>query len=351
MKHTSRYAHGGAEGRERRARWRAQLVEEIIDPQRPIIDAHHHLWLRPNDDRYFLDEFLADATTGHNIVASVFVECGQMYRQDVDPLLAPIGEVEFANGIAAMSASGQFGSTRVAAAIVGTADLTVGTDVARILDLQMQASPRYRGIRLTTKWDADDDLNTGRYVIPRGIMADADFRAGFAMLEPRRLSFDAMIYQTQLGELADLARAFPGTPIVLNHIGGLLAFTRTYVARKDEAIAQWRSGIAELARCPNVMVKLGGLGMSYFAHGYDQRATPATSTELAAGWGPCFEHCIEHFGADRCMFESNFPPDRDTVGYAVLWNVFKRVASRYSEAERHALFFGTAQRAYRMTAA
>ncbi len=351
MKHTSRYAHGGTEERERRAQWRAQLVEEILDPQRPIVDAHHHLWLRPNDDRYFLDEFLADAGCGHNIVASVFVECGQMYRRGADPLMAPIGEVEFVNGIAAMSASGQFGSTRVAAAIVGTADLTAGAEVARILDAQIQASPRYRGIRLTTKWDADEDLNTGRYVIPPGIMKDADFRAGFATLEPRNLSFDAMIYQTQLGELADLARTFPQTTIVLNHIGGMLAFTKTYLARKEEAIAQWRSGIAELARCPNVVIKLGGLGMSYFAHGYDQRATPATSEELAAGWGPYFHHCIEQFGATRCMFESNFPPDRDSVGYAVVWNMFKRIASRYSETQKHALFYGTAEKAYRMTIA
>lgn len=349
MKHTSIYAHGGAEERARRTRWREQLVEPVLDPQRPIIDAHHHLWLRPNDDRYFLDEFLADANTGHNIVASVFVECGQMYRQGVEPLMAPVGEVEFVNGIAAMSASGQFGRPRVAAAIVGTADLTVGAGVARILDAQMQASTRYRGIRLTTKWDADDDLNTGRYLVPPGLMNDPDFRAGFAMLGPRNLSFDAMIYQTQLSELADLARAFPETTIVLNHIGGMLAFTKAYVARKDAAIAQWRAGMAELAKCPNVVVKLGGLGMSYFAHGYDRRATPATSEELAAGWGPFFDHCIEHFGATRCMFESNFPPDRDSVGYAVVWNMFKRVASRYSESEKHALFFGTAEQAYRMT--
>lgn len=347
MRHTSRYAHGGAQARDERAQWRARVREDIIDPDRPIIDAHHHLWNRP-DDRYFLDEFLADARSGHNIVASVFVECGQMYRKGAEPLMAPIGEVEFVNGIAAMAASGNFGSTLVAAGIVGTADLSVGAEVARILDAQMQASPRYRGIRLTTKWDADDELNTGRYLVPRGIMADADFRAGFAMLGPRKLSFDAMIYHPQLGELADLARAFPETTIVLNHIGGMLAFTQTYVARKDEAIAQWRAGMTALAKCPNVVVKLGGLGMSYFAHGFDQRDRPATSDELASGWGPYFEHCIDAFGPTRCMFESNFPPDRDSVSYPVIWNMFKRVAARYSQDEQHALFFGTAASAYRL---
>lgn len=347
MKHTSRYAHGGTEERERRSQWRAQLREDIIEPERPIIDAHHHLWNRP-DDRYFLDDFLADARTGHNVVASVFVECGQMYRKGVEPLMAPIGEVELVNGIAAMAASGNFGNILVAAGIVGTADLTVGPDVARILDAQIQASPRYRGIRLTTKWDADEDLNTGRYLIPPGIMKDADFRAGFAMLGPRKLSFDAMIYQTQILELADLARAFPDTTIVLNHIGGMLAFTKTYLARKDAAIEQWRSGMTALGKCPNVVVKLGGLGMSYFAHGFDQRVKPATSAELAAGWGPYFEHCIDAFGPARCMFESNFPPDRDSVSYPVIWNVFKRVAARYTSEEKHALFYATAKSAYRL---
>jgi len=344
LRHTSRF---GAEERERRAQWRAKLREDIIEPELAIIDAHHHLWNRP-DDRYFIEDFLADAQTGHNIVATVFVECGQMYRQGVEPLLAPIGEVEFVNGIAAMSASGSFGTIRVAAGIVGTADLSVGADVARILDMQIQASSRYRGIRLTTKWDADDDLNTGRYLIPPGIMQDEQFRVGFAMLGPRKLSFDAMIYHTQLRELADLARAFPDTTIVLNHIGGMLAFTKTYLPRKDEAIAQWRAGITELAKCANVVVKLGGLGMSYFAHGFDQHDTPATSEALAAGWGPYFKHCIDQFGPTRCMFESNFPPDRDSVSYPVIWNVFKRVAARYTKEEKQALFYGTAASAYRL---
>jgi predicted TIM-barrel fold metal-dependent hydrolase len=344
MKHTSRY---GAEERDRRTQWRARLREDIIEPGLPIIDAHHHLWARPGD-RYFLDDFLADAQTGHNIVASVFVECGQMYRKGAEPLMAPIGEVEFVNGIAAMAASGNYGSIQVAAGIVGTADLSVGPEVARILDAQIQASPRYRGIRLTTKWDADDDLNTGRYLIPPGIMRDADFRAGFAMLGPRKLSFDAMIYHTQLLELADLARAFPDTTIVLNHIGGLLAFTKTYLSRKDETIAQWRSGITALAQCRNVVVKLGGLGMSYFALGFDQRAEPATSAELASGWSPFLLHCIDSFGPARCMFESNFPPDRDSVSYPVIWNVFKRIAARYTPEEKHALFHGTAATAYRL---
>lgn len=347
IKPTSRFAHGGAEERERRIQWRALHREDVIEPQMPIVDAHHHLWARP-DDRYFLDDFLADAQSGHNIVASVFVECGQFYRKGAPALMAPIGEVEFANGIAAMAASGHYGNALVAAGIVGTADLTVGPEVAQILDAQIAASCRFRGIRLTTKWDADEDLNTGRYIVPPGLMRDADFRAGFALLAPRKLSFDAMIYHTQIPELADLARAFPETTLVLNHIGGLLAHTRTYASRKDETVAQWRASMNELAQCPNVVVKLGGLGMSYLALGFDQWLKPASSETLAAAWGPYFAHCIDAFGPNRCMFESNFPPDRDSVSYPVIWNVFKRMAMRYTPDEKHALFYRTAAQAYRL---
>jgi len=345
---TSRFAHAGAEERERRAQWRALTREDPLEPDLPIIDAHHHLWARPND-RYFIDEFLAEARSGHNIRASVFVECGSFYRASGPALMRPLGEVEFANGIAAMAASGVFGDTRVAAGIVGTADLTLGAEVAQLLDAQIAAAGgRFKGIRLTTKWDADEALNTGRYIVPRGLMQDPDFRAGFTTLAARKLSFDAMIYHPQTLELAELARAFPDTSIVLNHIGGLLAYTRTYAARKDEAIADWRRMTAELARCPNVYVKLGGLGMSYLALGLDRLERPASSEQLGEAWGPLFQHCIDTFGPQRCMFESNFPPDRDTVSYPVLWNAMKRVAARYSADEKRWLFFATAAKAYRL---
>ena len=197
-------------------------------------------------------------------------------------------------------------------------------------------------------WDADDALNTTRYVNSRDLMQDKDFRAGFAMLGPRKLSFDAMIYHPQILALADLARAFPDTTIILNHIGGLLAWTRTYLARKDEHIANWRSSMAELAKCPNVYVKLGGLGMPYLGLGFETHAKPATSAQLAESWGPLFKHCIDQFGPNRCMFESNFPPDRDSVSYPVIWNAFKRIAAAYSADEKRALFHGAAAKAYRL---
>jgi L-fuconolactonase len=332
-----------------RARWRSLHREEIVDPDLPIIDPHHHLWVRPGS-RYLLDEYLADVHTGHNVKASVFVDCGSFYRKTGPELMAPVGEVEFANGIAAMAASGLFGNTLVCAGIVSSADISIGSEVACVLDAQIAAGGgRFRGIRVTTKWDADEALNTGRYIVPRDLMQHRQFRAGFATLAPRSLSFDAMIYHPQIPELADLARAFPDTTIVLNHIAGLIAYTRAYVSRKDEAIAQWRTSITELAKCPNVFVKLGGLGMPYLGLGFDKLEVPASSEQLAAAWGPLFVHCIETFGPARCMFESNFPPDNGSVDYPIIWNTFKRIAAHYSADDKRALFHDTAAKVYRLS--
>jgi L-fuconolactonase len=331
-----------------RPEWLALHREAVLEPELAIIDPHHHLWVRPGN-RYLAGDFRADAERGHDIRASVFVECGSFYRKSGPALMAPVGEVEFANGVAAMAASGTFGKTLICAGIVGGADLRAGAEVARVLDAHMAASPeRFRGIRFSTKWDADEALNVTRYMPPPGFMKESAFRAGLAQLAPRKLSFDAMIYHPQLLELADVARAFPDTTIVLNHIGGLIAHTRTYLARKDEAIARWRSSMAELAKCPNVFVKLGGLGMGYLGLGLDRLDKPAPSEQVASAWGPFFEHCIETFGPARCMFESNYPPDGGTSDYPVIWNAFKRIAARYSADEKRALFYGTAAKAYRL---
>lgn len=326
---------------------RTAAHEQILEPDLPIVDAHQHLWTR-GGTRYLIDEFLDEAGSGHNIRASVFVECGSFYRKGSSALMAPLGEVEFANGIAAMAASGAYGDTLVAAGIVGSADLRAGADVGQLLDAQKAASGRFRGIRFITKWDPDEELNTARYKPPRGLMQDARWREGFAQLGARNLSFDTMVYHPQLLELADLARAFPDTTIIVNHVGGLVAHTRTYASKKDAAIAQWRSDMAELAKCPNVYVKLGGLGMGYLGLGLDQLDTEPSSERLAQAWGPFLEHCIETFGPGRSMFESNFPPDRETASYATVWNAFKRVAARYSAEEKHMLFYGTAVKAYRL---
>ena len=329
--------------------WRALRREEVLEPERPIIDAHHHLWER-NGHAYLFKQYQADASSSHNIRASVYIECGAYYRATGPEMMSRLGEVEYANGIAAMAAAQLPGSPQICAAIVGTADLTYGAEISRLLDAQQaSAAERFRGIRLITKWDHDQALNNGRYVLPQGLLTDKDFRAGFAQLESRNLSFDAMIYHPQLSELTDLARTFPGTTIILNHIGGLLAYTRTYKEQSQQATSHWKAAMLELSTCPNVLVKLGGLGMPYLGFGLDKLAIPASSEQLAQAWGPLFRFCIDTFGPDRCMFESNFPPDRESVDFPVLWNAFKRIASEYSDQEKHALFFSSAARAYRLT--
>ena len=329
--------------------WLALHREDILEPDLPIIDPHHHLWAREDRNRYLIDDFRRDAERGHDIRASVFVECGSFYRKGGPELMRPLGEVEFANGVGAMAASGTYGKTLICAGIVGGADLRAGAEIGRLLDAQMAAAPeRFKGIRFSTKWDADEELNTGRYKMSRGYMEDRKFREGLAQLTPRRLSFDAMIYHPQIPELASLSRAFPDLPIVLNHIGGLIAHTRSYIARKDEAIAQWRSNMTELATCPNVHVKLGGLGMSYLCLGLDTLEEPAPSERVAEAWRPFYEHCIEKFGASRCMFESNYPPDGASADYPIIWNAFKRIAANYSPDEKRALFYGTAAKVYRI---
>ena len=322
------------------------MIEEAIDPDLPICDPHHHLWDGPGErGRYLLDEFLEDAGAGHKIVKTVFVECGAMYRKDGPQEMRPVGETEFAQGMAAQSASGQYGKTAVAAGIVGFADLTLGANVAPVIEAHLAASKnRFRGIRQSCTWDSDRailSMSKGK-----GMMMDTKFREGFACLQKYGLSFDAWQYYTQLAELADLAIAFPDTAIIVNHTGGLLGIGR-YAGKRQEVFQEWRRSMTELAACPNVVVKLGGLGMPRCGFGWHEKAKP-TSTELAEAMTPYFRFCIEIFGAERCMFESDFPVDKVSYSYTVLWNAFKRICENFSPKERAALFHHTAARAYRL---
>jgi L-fuconolactonase len=330
--------------------WLGRRREPIIDPDLPIVDPHHHLWDRGH--RYLLNELLADTGSGHNIRSSVFLQCDSMYRAEGDPAMKPVGETEFVNGIAAMSASGIYGPSRICAGIVGFADLQLDPEVVdRVLDAHLRtAGERFKGVRYCSVWDEDPAISTVPIFIPKGLLLDGKFRAGFARLAPRGLSFDAWLYHTQIGELMDLARAFPDTTIVLNHIGGPIAIGR-YAARQQEVLRDWRTAITNLAKMPNVAVKLGGMGMHVMGFGFDEHdkyPTPAPSEELAAAWRPYVEHCIGAFGVDRAMFESNFPVDKRTCSFHVLWNAFKRIAAGYSPGEKTALFSGTARRFYRL---
>jgi L-fuconolactonase len=325
--------------------WLAKRQEEILEPDLPIIDAHHHLWDRGS--RYLFEDVLKDISTGHNILATVFLQCDSMYPAGGDPLMAPLGETEFVNGIAAMSASGLYGPARICAGIVGFADLTKGARIEPLLEAHLRTSWRFRGIRHCSVWDGDATIKSTPMDFPEALLMDAQFREGFALLARHKLSFDSWIYHTQIPELADLARNYPDTIIVLDHIGAPLAIG-VYAGKRDEVFAHWRKNIHELAACPNAYVKLGGVGMHVFAFHFEDRDVPPSSVELADVWRPYFETCIEAFGPERCMFESNFPVDKRSCSYLVLWNAFKRLAQGYSASEKAAVFSETARNVYRL---
>jgi predicted TIM-barrel fold metal-dependent hydrolase len=273
-----------------------------------------------------------------------------MYRADGDRAFAPVGETEFVNGIAAMSASDRYGPARVCAGIVGFANLRAGAVVEKVLEAHVAAAPqRFRGIRQSTVWDSDASIKSVPMELPKALMMESGFREGFSRLARFGLSFDAWLYHPQIPELADLARAFSETTVVLDHIGAPLGIG-VYAGKRDEVFSDWRRNIAELARRPNAAVKLGGLGMHVFGFGFDRAPEPVPSAQLAEAWRPYVETCIEAFGVDRCMFESNFPVDKRSCSYAVLWNAFKRIAARYSAQEKASLFHDTAVRTYRLVA-
>jgi predicted TIM-barrel fold metal-dependent hydrolase len=327
--------------------WLAQRREEIIDPQRPIVDPHHHLWDR-GGQRYLIEEMTDDIASGHNIVATVYVDCRSMYRATGPEAFRPVGEVEFANGIAAMSASGGYGKAAICAGIVSHVNLLLGDDARPVLEAEIAAgNGRFRGIRHSSAWDADPEV-AGMYATrPKGLLLDPAFRRGFACLAPLGLSFDAWLFHPQIGELIDLAGAFPNTRIVLDHCGGPAGIGR-YAGRRDEIFQVWKASITETAKCPNVTVKLGGLAMRLLGYDFHERPMPPSSAEVAAAWRPYIETCIEAFGPERGMFESNFPPDKGQCSYQVIFNAFKRIAAQYSEPEKAALFSKTASDFYQL---
>jgi predicted TIM-barrel fold metal-dependent hydrolase len=295
-----------------------------------------------------LDEILEDVNAGHNVVSTVFIECGAMLKADTPEPLRPIGETEFVNGIAAMSASGLYGPARIAAGIIGTADLSLGDSVAAVLDAQIAAGGgRFRGVRRAAAWNADPAAPAHRTNPGPGLFLREEFRAGFAHLAPRQLSFEAWCYHPQIPEVTSLARAFPDTTIVLNHFGGPIG-VGSYAGKANEIFAQWRNSISELATCPNVVAKLGGINMEVNGFGWHERPRPPSSAELAEATRRYYEFTIEKFGVDRSLFESNFPVDKVSCSYTVLWNSFKRLTSSYSPTEKAKLFHDTAARVYRL---
>lgn len=341
--------------------------EAILEPDLPIIDPHHHLWDRTaraaspepagHDfervirmvPKYLLEELLADLKSGHNLLGTVYMECGAMYRADGPAAFKPVGETEFVNGFAAMTASGLYGPVRVNAGIVGHVDLNIGAQAREVLQAHIAAGGgRFRGIRHAGAYDPDPAVLGPLAHRPEGVYRTKEFREGFAQLAPLGMSFDAWILEPQLGDVIDLARSFPDTQIILDHVGTPLGLG-VYKGKREERFGVWRDNIRELARSPNVAVKVGGLAMAFPGFASFLADPPASSEQLAAEWKPYVETCIEAFGANRCMFESNFPVDRGGCTYDVLWNAFKVVSKGYSASERADLFAGTARRIYKLS--
>jgi L-fuconolactonase len=322
--------------------------EPILEPEIPIVDAGHHLFVR-SGIRYLLDDYLDDVRAGHRIVASVYIETNSFARPDGPELMRSLGEIEFANGMGAMSASRVFGDHRICAGIVGHADLRVGDEIAAYLDRAMQLAPeRFRGIRQAANHHPSDAPY--RYMPsrpPGGLLLDPAFRAGFRHLATRGLSFDAGVFHHQLPELADLADAFQETAIIVNHCGLAVGMEMDAQGR-TEVFVEWRDAMRQIARRPNVLCKVGGLGLPFWGFGFENRADPVGYAELAATWGPYVQTAIEIFGPDRCMMESDYPVESLSCGFVPLWNALKYIVRSATPVEKAALFHGTAARVYRI---
>ncbi|MVW72361.1 amidohydrolase family protein [Bordetella sp. 15P40C-2] len=326
--------------------WLATTFEEAVEPGLEIIDTHHHLWDKPRP-RYLLDEFLADASGGHRLMGSVYVESRAMYRQDVADGEKPLGETEFANGMAAMAASGVYGPARVCDGIVGFVDLRL-PNAAELLQQHVRiAGPRFKGVRNLSAWHPDPEVSATSIVYPKDLLSSADFRRGLGALTDMDLVFDAFMFHTQLNDLIDLARAFPRTRIVLDHYGAPVG-VGPFVNQREAVFREWRESMRRLSAFPNVFVKLGGFAMRITGFGFDRQDKAPTSDELATAWQPYFDEVVNLFGVERCMFESNFPVDKGSCSYTVLWNAYKKMSLRLPDAQRRQLLSGTARQVYRL---
>ena len=328
--------------------WQGAFDEPILDPDMPIVDAHHHLQ-EDAKGRYLLHESVADMAAGHKFIATVHVQAKSMLRAEGPAHLRDVGETEFARGMAAMAATGLYGPARVCAAIVGCVDLRLDPGlVAEALDVHIEAAGgRFRGIRQIAPYVDGELAKAMPLNAPKGLLVDPNFQRGFAELGRRNLSFDAWLFHPQLRDVAALADAFPGTTIILNHLGGRLGIG-PFASQFEDVFAEWRAGLAELAKRPNIVVKVGGLGMLYGGFDFHTRPRAPNSEELALAWGPFMREAIEIFGPARAMLESNFPIDNQSAAFPVIWNCFKRVTADYSPDERAELFHGAAQTAYRL---
>jgi L-fuconolactonase len=325
--------------------WLASRREDAVDADRPIVDPHHHLWDR-GGSTYLAPQLLADLTATHNVTKTVFVECKASYDKEREKSMWPVGETVF---VAAEADATDAAGGPTIAGIVGHTDMMLGDGVEDVLEAHDAASGgRFRGIRHATAWDASDEIRAGHSRPFESMMGTDEFRAGVGKLAAMGFSFDAWLYHPQLPELAELAADVPELTIVLDHLGAPLGIG-PYRHDRDRVRADWKDSMGLVAAHPNVVLKVGGIGMDgYFATGWATLDAPPGSEEVAQYWSDDVRFCIDLFGPDRCMFESNFPIDRQTLPYPVVWNAFQIMAVGYTDAEQDDLFSGTATRVYRL---
>jgi L-fuconolactonase len=324
--------------------WLATLQEEVLEPALPIIDPHHHLWVR-SGYTYLMPELAADLESGHNIIATVFAECHSMYRKEGPKAERSLGETEFVRGQAAMSASGTFGRAGACDVMFGNVDLTLGSAVEPIIEQHIAASGgRFRGVRISSGWHADEKV--GNVTEQPNLLIDPRVSEAAAVLSRMGLSLDCWLYHPQLDEVAQLADAHPALTIILNHVGSPI-LGGPYRGKSEEVFKDWKAAIIQISRRQNVFVKLGALPIRMPSFGGD-RSVPPGSEEVAAAWRPWMETCIEAFGPTRSMYESNFPVQKRWCSYQVCWNAFKRISASASASEKADLFAGAAARAYRL---
>ena len=330
-----------------REAWLASVTEPIIEPERRIIDPHHHLWESPAGmwGRYVLEDLWADTDSGHNIEKTVFIECRSGYAEESPEHLQPVGETRYVAGVAAESAKTAGKAT--IAAIVGHANLTLGDTVEEVFAAHEEAgNGLFRGIRHAGPFDTTGTLkNPGRNT--ESPYLNPEFQAGVRRLGRLGYTYDTWHFFHQNHEYLKLARACPDTTMVLDHFGTPLG-VGPYAGKQAEIYQQWKSDIEEIAQCPNVVAKLGGMAMPDNGFGWHDDPAPPSSDAFVAAQRKYFLHTIECFGPERCMFESNYPVDRLSISYHVLWNGLKKIVAEFSESEKDAMFYGTAARVYQI---
>ncbi|GAB1269000.1 amidohydrolase family protein [Aurantivibrio infirmus] len=326
--------------------WLEAVQEEIIDPGRPIIDPHHHLWQRRRGSDYVLSDFWADTDSGHNIVSSVFIECHTNYLEDGPEHLRPVGETQFVADIAAQSRLGDTNQCRVAAIVAGGDLCLEAALVEELLAVhQHEGKGLFRGVRHAGAWEDDGDFLLIRGRGPKGLYANKNFRKSVRLLGAKGFTYDTWHYHHQNQSFLDFVKAVPDTTIVLDHFGTPLG-VGPYAGKRAEIFQQWKKDIADIAQCPNVYAKLGGLAMPDNGFGWNLRDVPPSSDEFVAAQKDYYLHTLDCFGPDRCMFESNFPVDKYSLSYHVVWNAFKKMSDGFSDSEKDALFFKTAEHVY-----